>query len=94
VPYLGFVLLDIGTCLFFIGLVIANRAVLRMANDLNARYQRRVYRWYSALGAGSSGVIREYGVGPEKQHLRRGYAFIAAGIALMLLPALIHKATA
>ncbi len=93
IPDLTYVLLALGFCLFFTGLVVANRAILKMADELNARFGRRYYRWWNVIGAGSNSVIREYGTGTETGHLRKGYALIAGGIALMLSPAMIRKFT-
>jgi len=89
--HVAYLLFATGCCLLLVGLVVANRAVLKMADALNVHYKRRAYRWYNVIGAGASTVIREYGVGQEKRQLRSGYAMIAAGLALMALPGLIRK---
>ena len=87
------VLLFVGLGVFLTGLVVANRAVLKMANALNERIGRRYYRWWNVIGAGSSGVVREYGSGPEAKLLRKGYLLIVGGLALMLTPSMIRKFT-
>ena len=87
----AYALLVSGVFLFVAGLVLANRAVLNMADVLNTRLHQRWFRWYNALGAGSTRVIREYGAGPERRLLHSGYVFCALGFGIMCLSALIRE---
>ena len=87
----------LGGLALLVGVVVANIAVVEMAERLNSKYQYgRQRRWWQVIGHGAQLVMSEYrelawqDASPENR-LRFGYWLIAIGLATLAAGSLLGK---
>ena len=91
--------LAFGAIIFFLGVILANIAVVQMSKRLNSEYAgREFFHWWNSIGHGASLVVDIYrqrfpGKKDElEKRLRTGYWITGLGLAIMFGITLLHSA--